>query len=884
MPFIDGRVQLKQNLAFLLRVASPDSPFEFLLDAYPDSGSTLFSYSSDYVYTSYYDLTLGNYFFTPYLSQNELTPFQDNYLYRNFVFSTADIGSYGNLTNGLSWGATLELPYPPKYLFQGPATNGAVISGLLSSNASRWTYYFPLTADWDLSGLGVSYSGGAYSMKSTAKNLHGLPYVSAQLAYNNGSGLQVATLNAGGNVSASMGGYIYPETAQPQLETVDYYFTQLPLSFPFNPALSPVPGQPEFDMTNTTPLLIAAFGDPYFKIGGWAKQQINNGSSGKYAYLGQYFDKACTIGTNGVATTNSAGVLSAYGNFFPTLPGPAALVTLPDIDPPYQSGTGVVQVIKLQLDVNHDGVMDLSFGGPDNTSQARPFVFWVNNDNDGVGIGKDAEVLTDIQFDYKRGHIRSRRNLEDFARLWICGLPKLPTTDGYTITLSMSGDAIINLYAQRDTIGSIAYLSETNAAEQQFEQQTLNGQVMFDYAQKLKTINASQSYTLPVFSDGTPFYARFLFEGAGTGSGQLTLTISQTTSQGSNVIAQTSAWIDLRKVRTMYEEMVIQNNMFGAISNWSSTIRWVANDQVPDISEVQDTIVFVHGINVSYADWEIESDTVFKRLYWSGYRGKFATVKWPCEFFKLWTLLNTDTSVFNRSEIIGYKAGAAMKTYVDQLHTRFPNDRLHLLVHSQGNTVVGEAIKQGAAFDTYILTQGALPASAYDVDAPTDSGLVQQEAIAPTPEWHPMGYRGIYTNLLGRIVNFYNPNDPVLEIWLTDQGPGKPDGYLKHLITPTPFYSYDGSMGWHFGLITSYLVTDPQESRAMISRSRTESIGRQGPAAAHGVIQSAVNLNAQYGFDDAFPDDHSAQWAWPIQTSRPYFQEVLRKCQINPAP
>ena len=52
-----------------------------------------------------------------------------------------------------------------------------------------------------------------------------------------------------------------------------------------------------------------------------------------------------------------------------------------------------------------------------------------------------------------------------------------------------------------------------------------------------------------------------------------------------------------------------------------------------------------------------------------------------------------------------------MKTYMDQLHTRFSDYRLHLFVHSQGNSVVSEAIEQGATFDTYILTQGALPAT-----------------------------------------------------------------------------------------------------------------------------------------------------------------------------
>lgn len=551
-----------------------------------------------------------------------------------------------------------------------------------------------------------------------------------------------------------------------------------------------------------------------------------------------------------------------------------------------------MNVIKLQLDVNHDGTMDLSFGGPDNTSPDRPFVFWVNNDHDEPASGSNPDrdlnnwgVPPPFPPDYTYGAIRCQRNLEDFARLWVCCLPKLPSTSGCTITLGMtalSGNPAINLYAQYDTNGSAAYLSDTNAATAQFTQYRLNGQVVFDSSKKLGTINSNQAYTLPVGTDGTPDYTNFLFEGAGIGFGQLMLTISQ----GSNVLAQTVAWLDLHDVKDFYERAVITNSVSGVVSNWTSAVETVQQASSSGLADDSNLIVLVHGINVPASGWLIEGDTVFKRLYWSGYHGKFAAVKWPCEFFNLWTLLSTDTSVFNRSEIEGYKASTALSTYLTQLRARFPGYRQHLLVHSQGNSVVSEAIRQsGLTFDTYILTQGALPDSAYDASSPTNSTLLNAESLYGTPQWQPMGYRGIYTNFTGRIVNFYNPSDPVLAYWVTDQAAAKPDGYLKNLLIPTPYCTFDGTNGWHYNLtLSSYLVTDPQESRAMISRSRTLPIGQSGPASAHGVMQSAVDLNARYGFGRSFPDDHSAQWAWPIQTTRPYFQQALTSCQIQPAP
>jgi hypothetical protein len=204
------------------------------------------------------------------------------------------------------------------------------------------------------------------------------------------------------------------------------------------------------------------------------------------------------------------------------------------------------------------------------------------------------------------------------------------------------------------------------------------------------------------------------------------------------------------------------------------------------------------------------------------------------------------------------------------LRTRFPSHRLHILAHSQGNAISSEAISQGARFDSYILTQAAIPASSYDVDAPTHAYLAGKDTdYGPTPEWRTMGYRGIYTNFTGRIVNYYNFYDPVLDAWTADQGLVKPNTVL------TP-YQYDGTNGIYNPLIGSgYTVTDPHESRAFVSRSLTRPVGQVGPEAQHGVFASGIDLNARFGFKDASSADHSAQFAWPIQTTRPYYLQVI---------
>jgi hypothetical protein len=167
------------------------------------------------------------------------------------------------------------------------------------------------------------------------------------------------------------------------------------------------------------------------------------------------------------------------------------------------------------------------------------------------------------------------------------------------------------------------------------------------------------------------------------------------------------------------------------------------------------------------------------------------------------------------------------------------------------------------------------------VNAPINSGLARQEVTnCPTPLWQSIGYCGVYTNMTGKIVNFFSTKDPVLKVRMFDQGAGKPDGYpMRWLetIPPISYYSSDGTNSWYNAPLVagSDTVTDAQESRAYISRSRKEPIGRSPPETQHGVISSGVDLYARYGFNNASYDDHSAQWAWPIQTTLPYYLQVL---------
>lgn len=76
-----------------------------------------------------------------------------------------------------------------------------------------------------------------------------------------------------------------------------------------------------------------------------------------------------------------------------------------------------------------------------------------------------------------------------------------------------------------------------------------------------------------------------------------------------------------------------------------------------------------------------------------------------------------------------------------------------------------------------------------------------------------------------------------------------------------------------------YTVTDMQEIKSMVARSRSKAVGAQG--GLHGVIGGAVDLVSNFGFGTT-RDDHSAQFTRPIQTVLPYYRQMLTSYQILP--
>ncbi len=916
IPFMDGRTNIAQNISFQLRAATAagmfgEGAFNFTMGSYAQAAR------SNYVYSGYYFenrnavydpvTLLGNWVSGPV--RNEFGPFEESSLYHYFAYTPGTFGANGFVTNGLAqqydnfeidgtgglfsaYNYVAATNYSPIAPVLNPTDNAKYILGIIDGfyNPPGTTNYYPDDYGLALEGASFTPSPPVISLTYGFQNIYGLTLQSVEhliatgpVAYSNTTTSQAFSLPHG--VPPYQIDPWYQEYAQPVLGTVAYYFAR--------PGIEPFPGESGFDPTNTTPSpIIIPVGQP-FRLTAWAKQVVSNGYSGVYAFPQQYFDKAFKCDTNGNITTNQTGVLSEYGEFFPTEPGKIILTTKPD-GATGATGQCVVYAIKMQLDVNHDGVMDLTYAGPDNTSADRPFNFWINDDWDekdyATDPGYDAE--NPYSSDMNLLNVHSQRDLEDFARLWVCGLPPLAGSNGFQVSLSwnvLSGAPAIHLVNSIEATGGIGYLTNTNVAAAQavsyFNQSTFN---YYGPGNKFASVPAGQTYGFAsnFFSGGTNTF--LLFEGGAVGKGELVLTISK----GGTNLASTSVFMDLKQVKDMIEHASAENVTAGhPPSSLTSTLHLISNLRA-DPTEDKQMIVFVHGINNTEFDAENACETMFKRLYWSGYHGRVSAFRWPCAYLPFENTLNP--FYYNLGVFYAWKSAAAFMSYLTYLRnntSRLPGYEINIIAHSQGNVVASEALEQGAPFDNYILTQGAIPAHCYDTDTnhvPFLQKLLDAENGdgKQTPFYATNGgYNGYLTNLTGNLINFFNTNDFALATgtyfglqanWEEDQRSQKPEAFISG---PSYLYQPTNQVSTAYYNFSSYTVTDMQEIKSMVARSRTKAVGAQ--AGVQKVVGGQLDLGATFNFGNTRPE-HSGQFTKPIQTILGYYNAVL--IQIQPEP
>ncbi len=779
--FVDGREHAKQNLLFQLRGATLSEPYP-VWDRAWDNG------------VGYWAVEV---------------PVGPNYVESGFLHQTFQFKSYGNgqqdhgdwfvQLNDL-WPFTLNYQlhnglYDPSNAvpseFVWP-TNFATIPApaVLGLGGPYW-----IAQDLNnLTDLAVTTNGSAITLQNNTYNLFGLAFQTALvrpewydfsmwplITY-----VPPVTLAPGASIAQTNVTVFFSQTTAPILQTVGYYFAPVLTTgtrlLTYHPSAYeqpyPLPIVPGFALTNESPLIIASVGAPIL-VGGWAKQQIVYGDANKFGYLGQYFERAFKIATNGVITTNQTGILSPYGEFFPTEPGPTALVTMTNWGENVR-GTAVVHVISLNVDGNHDGVMDFSYFGPDQATPNRPYRFWINDDDDaGETQGNDIPGQNSAKVDYRdtisagTAQVDGVRDLVDFFPVYLnirSVLQAFPQ-NAVSVFLKQEDNAlnyvVPSSYVDTDfsPTNCLAYLTDTNVALQ------------IGLGVSATTLQITDYGALPLTSD-------FVNKIRNEGKGMLLLEARRATTKplvielrtNNQVFARAELPLSITGVEQMFRyKNLIQFVLTNSTAGWPDRL---SDAHVPNEPETNDkNFVFLHGYNVNPNQARGAFAETFKRMYWSGSRAKFYGVN----YYGYESQLGSVTPNLQINIVNAFLTAPTVKSFLDTL----TNGPTTVAAHSLGNMVMLSALSDwNAPINKYFMIDAAVAIEAIDGSTAWSTNMIHSDWINYTnrlwaSHWFRLfpsnDYRSTLTwsNRLANlpttnVYNFYSSGEEVLR---THTGP-----------------------------------------------------------------------------------------------------------------
>jgi hypothetical protein len=558
-----------------------------------------------------------------------------------------------------------------------------------------------------------------------------------------------------------------------------------------------------------------------------------------------------------------------------------------------QSVSVLLLPVELMVDADRNGQMsatDESIHNMDSTTAAIPYRFWVNDDQDCIidegsagASYEEAEQIPPWSLDKDAEHIRTKRDLEDWARLWINMKGAAAMVQGNTgISVGLQFQPIsgsswpsgsptpsIKICEAYETDGGIQYLTDDTTAGQQ-----ISGEYdvpVEDASGTGNSIVGTSPFMLPnsFWSDVDDDHPKHLiFEGVSAGQGQLVLVFYQ----GNQKIGEGGAvYMNIKEFTDMYDRA--QANTNTTVPNNTTSTYSITNTATPASNESKQLIVFVHGINDDNDDYIADSNTFYKRLVCRGYTGHFASFRWPSP--------KSTLHPYNLTEYIAFKSGAAMKSYLDYLHGLGEFDTINVAAHSGGAMVVDEAIQQGGSIENYALMHASSSAKSYDGNnaALNYPYLADRNAAYPTPDANSLGGYNNCFSQPARRVNFYNENDGVLTYWwVKNQYWFRPDGGVGWT------YWFDG-VNCFYTTWTTRTLTDQFEIMSYVARSRSRAVGAQGTAVGGaltgGTISSNIGLeDGNFGFSGPLSftesrSDHSGEFERSIQLTGPFYYNLL---------
>ncbi|NNG00153.1 MAG: alpha/beta hydrolase [Desulfobacteraceae bacterium] len=563
-----------------------------------------------------------------------------------------------------------------------------------------------------------------------------------------------------------------------------------------------------------------------------------------------------------------------------------------------------VSVIKLELavDLDRDGTVEFGRNSSDRTSTEKPFRFWLNDDYDVVvdeGVVREEmtacappanpdkkvceqmdaapnwcesnstinytcpPISSNIATD-KLKTIECERDLEDFAPLAIKieGLPRdgngrftLPL--GFDIRLKAKG--LSANFFEGKWIAGTDYLWVEDVMKKQVE-----GSAEALHLLELRESNGEKSLLqhAQIFDDDN--IARTIFEGTGTSftynglveDAGIELSIVNSEKK---VLLSDKAYIQLMELKHYYNHYSVGTGYMAEPETTAENVHEYPTSNyiyMPIFKDepTEDYLLFVHGWRMLYHERIDFAETAFKRLYWSGYKGRFGLFSWPTGWFDKPPHLYYDESIwqdswsesfdliynhvlkhlqnYGASEYVARTSGGGLSQLIGSGIVGSTYANVHLMAHSMGNIVISEALKKvlisndsNPQIKTYLALQSALSAGAFnslvpDIDDFETKWLrsnntaqvidMRDYDIPPdqyrfiVPEQHrgfsiyrennelavPYYFRNYDWSNSINFVNFYNGLDTALYSWDINQYT-KPDNFKLLAAEWDPAFAYE---------------------------------------------------------------------------------------------
>jgi hypothetical protein len=720
--FADGRLCMKQNLLYKLRAATVSQPNAGLTEYFLNTSAYGVPSDTNYVESSFFHYTIAdkgyNSGYATYIGMDDIWPFNVNYQLHQSLYDPSH-------------------SEPSSFTWQGSLTTTPT-NAVLGIGDPYWISQ----GLGNLAEVAAYESGNSLYLQSGSHNLFGIPFAAALV---NEGGVDYnyypfqtyppITLSPGGSVTLSNSdsffnpNVFFSQTADPSLVLTNYYFAPVNTPGTFLSGEStpvefyPLPCDLGFANTNQTGVLVTSVGTPTV-IGGWAKFSISNGSSSKFAYLGQYFQtNAFLFNASGSITTNKTGVTSPYGNFFPTQPGVVAMTTMPDIDTGAQ-GTGVVRVVSINVDANHDGTMDFTYGGPDFVSQSKPLRFWVNDSSDDNDFGGDGIPTQGSQGNGVRSvagqwQIHGRRDLVNYFPVYL-NIGSLFQSNALSAGISFTDTNWQFVLSQGDGVLRFAYTDLTPTNYMNFLRDTNESGNLASAALTTITNVVNGGISLPqsfIAGIATNNEGIILVEAAAPTTQPLMLTLYH----GSNQIAQVQLPLSIAGV----EQMFRYKNLLLNSDTRAQADRLTDADVPNEPDTIDKNVVFVHGYSVNPYQARGWFADIYKRLYWTGSHAKFYGVVWDgydsqgaFAYIGLPNVTpNYQTNVFH-----AFQTAPLLGNFIATLNSNAPTV---VLAHSLGNMVSLSALSDySAPINQYFMLDAAVPMEAIDGSTPINTNMV----------------------------------------------------------------------------------------------------------------------------------------------------------------